>query len=307
MHAAHPDIWGKDRQLHPLRLHAVEINAVWHCNLACVACTHASPVAQRGQADPDIVRADLSRLGKVAYIKEIRILGGEPLLHPDLPALLRAVRDCGLPATVRVSTNGTRLHLTDFRWLDHVDEVHVSRYPGTRVAPEAIGELASRCDLAGKTLIVKDFHAFRHILPPEPLTPAQTQAVFDTCQQAHGWSCHTVHDGQVYLCPVSADPAFRDRESCPIEPVATLAERLERFLHRSEPLRACRRCLGTVGKKIAHQQASKKTWLTMTKAGSVDEPYLDAVRRDPLADNGCSSHSVLVTGGKESHWVGWRG
>jgi organic radical activating enzyme len=292
--------------VNPLHLRAIEINAVWHCNLACVACTHASPVAERGLADPDVVRADLSRLGKVAYVNEVRVLGGEPLLHPRLPELLQAVRDGGLPATIRVSTNGTRLHATDFRWLDYVDEVHVSRYPGTRVDAEALEEMARRCRLAAKTLIVKDFHAFRHVWPTEPLTPSQTQAVFDTCQQAHGWSCHTVHDGHVYLCPVSADPGFRDREACPIEPVSTLAERLAQFLYRSTPLRACRRCLGTVGKKITHQQANKKTWLALTRAGSVDEPYLDAVRHDPLADNGCASHEVLVSGEKKSHWVGLR-
>jgi organic radical activating enzyme len=289
-----------------VRLLAIEINAVWHCNLSCVACTHASPVAQSGLADPATIRRDLSNLSRVADVDEIRILGGEPLLHPELPVLLLAVRESGLRSTIRLSTNGTRLHAAGFEWLEHVDEVHISRYPGTNVRPEAVAELARRCRLARKTLILKDFHSFRHIMPAEPLNAADTAAVFETCQQAHGWSCHTVHEGHVYLCPVSADPAFHEREACALEPVDTLAERLEEFLNRPEPLKACSRCLGTVGNEFKHQQANAKTWFPLTRLGTIDRAQLEAVRRDPLANNGCASHEVLVEGSGESHWVGWK-
>jgi hypothetical protein len=259
-----------------------------------------------GCADPDNVRRDLAQLTGVADVDEVRILGGEPLLHPDLPSLLRAVRAGARSATIRMSTNGTRLHATDFAWLDDLDEVHISRYPGTVVRPDAVDELARRCRAAGKTLILKDFHSFRYAMPAHPLTPQQTQEVFDTCQQAKAWSCHTVHDGHVYLCPVSADPGFRDRESCPIEPTDTLAERLRAFMDRSEPLRACAQCLGTVGTRFSHRQANGKTWLTLTRAGAIDELQLAAVRANPLANNGCAGHEVLVDGTAESHWVGWK-
>jgi organic radical activating enzyme len=288
------------------RLHvlAFEINATWHCNLACVACTHASPVAPTGLADPDIVERDLSLLTRAVDVDEIRILGGEPLLHPRLPALLRAVRNSGVRATVRISTNGTRLHATDFEWLEHVDEVHVSWYPGTNVRREGIDELTRLCHVGQKRLIVKNFHAFRHAVPRSPLTGEEVAVVFETCQQAHAWSCHPVHEGQVFLCPISADPGFGHQEACPIEPTDTLAERLAAFLHRPEPLRACANCLGTVGDAFAHRQANAKTWLTLTRAGTIDSEQVEAVRRDPLARNGCSSHEVLVEGAARSYWVG---
>jgi GTP 3',8-cyclase len=287
-----------------LHLLAFEINAVWHCNLSCVACTHASPVSPHWVADPDVVQRDLANLSTAVDVDEIRILGGEPLLHPDLAALLRAVRRSGIGAAIRISTNGTRLGQDDYAWLDLVDEVHVSRYPGTRVSPQAIDDLTQRCRAAGRTLILKDFHSFRHAMPAVPLTPGEIQAVYDTCQQAHAWSCHTVHEGHVYLCPIAADPAFADREACPIEPVSTLAERLEAYLRQPAPLLACTNCLGTVGQRFTHQQANAKTWLTLTRAGAIDAEQLEAVRRDPLANNGCSTHEVLVDGTTESHWVG---
>ena len=267
---------------------------MWHCNLSCVACSHASPAAQQGVADPDTVERDLANLSTAVDVDLIRILGGEPLLHPDLATLIRAVRRSGLSGRVRVSTNGTRLHLTDFAWLELVDEVHISRYPGTRVDPARIEELTRRCRVLGKTLVLKDFQSFRHAQPPQPLTPAEAREVFDTCQQAHAWACHTVQDGYVHLCPVTADPSFTDREACPIEPLDTLAARLTAFLHRPEPLRACSGCLGTVGALFQHQQANAKTWLPLTRSGSIDRGHLEAVRRDPLALNGCATSAVLV-------------
>jgi organic radical activating enzyme len=287
-----------------LHLHAIEINAVWHCNLSCVACAHGSPMAPKGLAHPDTVERDLANLSTAADVSVIRVLGGEPLLHPELPVLLRAVRRSGLSGMIRVITNGTRLHTTDFAWLELVDEVHISRYPGTRVDPDGVAELTRLCQVTGKTLILKDFHAFRHIQPAQPLTAAQTREVFDTCQQAHAWSCHTVHNGYVHMCPVTADPGFADPEACPIEPVHTLADRLTAFLNRPEPLRACAGCLGTVGNLFQHQQANAKTWLTLTRSGTIDRAQLEAARRDPMAPTGCATHEVLAEGTIKSLWVG---
>jgi organic radical activating enzyme len=292
------------RELSRIHLRAVEINAVWQCNLSCVACTHASPVTAEQVTDPATVERDLANLSTVLDVDVIRVLGGEPLLHPDLPALLRAVRRSGMSGMIRVSTNGTRLHATDFAWLDLVDEVHVSRYPGTRVDPGGLAELTRLCTLSDKTLILKDFHSFRHAFPQRPLTPDETRDVYDTCQQANSWSCHTVENGYLHLCPTTANPAFKEPEACPIEPLDTLADRLTEFLNSPEPLRACANCLGTVGALFRHQQANAKTWLTLSTAGSIDRDQLEAVRRDPLALNGCATHEVLAQGPVQSHWVG---
>jgi hypothetical protein len=108
------------------------------------------------------------------------------------------------------------------------------------------------------------------------------------------------------MCPTTANPAFKDREACPIEPLETLGDRLTAFLNRPEPLRACGNCLGTVGTMFRHQQGNNKTWLTLSKAGSIDREQLEAVRRDPYAKNGCAGHEVLNQGAAPSQWVGLR-
>jgi organic radical activating enzyme len=285
---------------------AVEINAAWHCNLSCVACTHASPVARRAYADPEGVSRDLSNLRVAADVDEVRILGGEPLLNPNLHTLVRVVRDAMPTSSIRLSTNGTHLHRTSYDWLEFVDEVHISRYPGTKVRSEGIAELVARCHAMSKTVILKEFHSFRDAQPRAPLTDEDTQAVFDTCQQAHAWSCRTVSDGRLYRCPVIAESGIAGDGGCALEPTDTLPRRLVAYLSRSEPLPACMNCLGTVGTRFAHRQATASTWVHLSRSGSVDRAQLDAVRRDPFANNGCSTHEVLVDGSVKSFWVGRR-
>lgn len=271
-------------------LHALEINAVLHCNLSCRGCSHASPTAARWFAEPAIVERDLHALSRVASPECVRVVGGEPLLHPDLPALLAAVRASGIRGRVRVVTNGTRLHLTPWEWIEHADEIHVSIYPGTAVRGPALAELEQRCRRGRKDLLVKRYHGFRLVHPIRPLEPDQAQAVFDTCQNVHAWSCHPVHDGALYMCPVTAPPYPPTEDGrLPLEPASTLRQRLEAFLERPNPLAACTNCLGTVGALVPHTQVPKGQWDSASAAGVIDEAQIAAIRADRFANIECSS------------------
>lgn len=266
---------------------AFEINAVEHCNLGCVACSHASPVADAAFADPEAVRADLAALATAVSVRELRVVGGEPLLHPELPALLRAIRDTGIGERVRVTTNGTLLHSVPPEWADLVDEVFVSVYPGAVVRTEALEELTRRCAGRGVPVVVRTYDKFRLTRPAAPLSDADAQAVFDTCQNAHAWSAHTVQDGYVYLCPVPEAPSAGPDDRCPIHPVEGLAERLQAFLSRKKPLSTCRTCLGTVGTLVPHRQGGRKTWAALSGGGAVDWAQVERLRAEPFTDLDC--------------------
>ncbi len=277
-----------------LDLFALEVNATWHCNLACVACSHASPVATPAFADPERVRRDLANLAQAVTVQELRVVGGEPLLHPRINEVFRAVRDSGIGGRLCLTTNGTRLHRIDLKWLDVVDLVYISRYPGVSIRQHALDELRAHAERNGTEVVIKDYRTFRQVRSALPLDAEQTQMVFDTCQVAHKWSCHTVHEGNVYLCPVipNGDDAMTER--CGIEPLDGLRDRLQLFLERETPLKACSGCLGTVGNEIPHRQANAKTWLELTGAGSIDEKRLESVRRNDWIDHGCSTNTTLV-------------
>lgn len=273
-----------------LSLAGIEINAVMHCNLACAGCSHASPIATHQVANLAEVSRDLAALDTAADVDEVRVVGGEPLLHPDLAGLLKTIRASGVGRTIRVITNGTRLHRAGWEWFDHVDEVYVSVYPGTSIDQEALRELVERGRASGKKVGINKFAYFRPVIPLTRLTAEETAAVFETCQVAHAWSCHTVQRGFVYLCPMTVDlPSVQSGESlsrCSLAPVETLAERLSAFLGRSDPLPACASCLGSVGQLVPHRQTNRLTWLSLSKS-SIDWTQVEAIRSNPWTDHGC--------------------
>ena len=59
----------------------IELHIVDHCNLNCVGCSHFSPLAEPYFKDVDEYREEMKDLSKFE-IGTIRIMGGEPLLHP---------------------------------------------------------------------------------------------------------------------------------------------------------------------------------------------------------------------------------
>jgi hypothetical protein len=225
-------------------------------------------------------------------VREVRVVGGEPLLHPDLAGLLAAIRasSAGAASTLRIITNGTRLGRTGWNWLDYIDEVYVSVYPHATVDAEALEQLIERGRRHGKHVGVNRYKYFRPVLPAQPLTAEETSAVFQTCQVAHAWSCHTVQEGYVYMCPmtVTAGPgtAMKQVSRCAIAPVETLGKRLQAFLDRRDPLPECRSCLGTVGELSLHRQANRRTWRQMS-VSAVDWAQVNRIRADPWASSNC--------------------
>ena len=102
---------------HPIQAHIVPIR---RCNLSCTYCNefddHSAPVPT-----PEMLsRIDhLARLGTTI----ITISGGEPLLHPDLDEIIRAIRRHGIIATL--ITNGYLLTAQRIQRLNRAGLEHV--------------------------------------------------------------------------------------------------------------------------------------------------------------------------------------
>ena len=77
-----------------------------HCNLRCTGCRYGRDFMPGHQLSLEMV-CDLLDDAKAAGIRTVRLYGGEPLLHPDLPKMIRHARNRGLSAYV--TTNGTLL------------------------------------------------------------------------------------------------------------------------------------------------------------------------------------------------------
>lgn len=90
---------------------AIEIDITWACNLRCHNCNRSvrqAPTNERMSLAQIREFVDESRRAGVAW-RKVRLVGGEPTLHPDfdaIVALLRAWRDEGGGMEIQVATNG---------------------------------------------------------------------------------------------------------------------------------------------------------------------------------------------------------
>jgi hypothetical protein len=90
----------------------IELDVTWACNLNCYNCNRSceqAPTTERMTVEQIRRFVDESVAGDVRW-ERIRLLGGEPTLHPDLPEILdalRTYRDVHSPDTrIEIATNG---------------------------------------------------------------------------------------------------------------------------------------------------------------------------------------------------------
>lgn len=270
---------------------AVEVNAVWHCNISCQSCSHGSPDLPRDRfADPATVASDLRALSEWMRVEHVRVLGGEPLLHPDLVEVLVAIRGAGITNTVRVLTNGVGLHRQPAAFWRAVDELHVSVYPNTSQVVETHRELIlRRAAEASARVTLKFFDHFRVSFRPPDGDNELTRLVYATCQIGNRWRCFTVEEGLLYRCPQSAllardSETVRSGDAIRIEGIKQTAELLT-WIMRPTPLLSCAACTGSAGLKHPHQM--RRSAGEFADADLVDRVFLAQLRADPDADNGC--------------------
>ncbi len=93
-------------QIYNLNIHVTD-----HCNMNCELCCHGSQfIKEEVFADPDIYIRSIERLSElIPNIDNIALIGGEPLLHPELLRFAEATRKWYPYACISILTNGILL------------------------------------------------------------------------------------------------------------------------------------------------------------------------------------------------------
>lgn len=242
----------------------IEFNVVEHCNLRCHACDHGAPLTPPRFASPARFADDVSRLSRVMHVGELRLLGGEPLLHPKLFEFADMARHAGLADKIVLVTNGVLLHRMPVEVWSRIDRLWLSQYPGA-ASPTTRERAAELCREHGVEfhLDVKD-EMFLTLLNQPIESPELVETIFLQCKSAHEWCCHTLHEGRYTKCPTAALLPERLRrmgvrfEAEPRDSVLLdqpdLAARLETYLAEERPLAACAWCLGSSGPPLPSRQ-----------------------------------------------------
>jgi MoaA/NifB/PqqE/SkfB family radical SAM enzyme len=254
-----------------IRTKAVEYSVAYHCNLKCSACSHMSPHQSKTLPPVESFARDVSRLTGVLHANDIRLLGGEPLLHPDIVEFLKIARRSQIADRVMVTTNGLLLPSMPDAFWENVDFIWLSLYPGASPPQKALERIKAKAQESNTRLDLDYTTHFRTTMVTEPHPKGWvTDMIFNTCGNAHRFHCHMIHEGRIYKCSCPAFlPEFLSRMGKPgfsfeqdgldIHGAGNLFEELRDYLFGRRTLDACQHCLGHVGRWQAHHQLNKET------------------------------------------------
>lgn len=108
----------------PPELQHLEFHLADHCNLKCRGCTHFSNLVN-GEVFADFTQyqKDIVRLAELFdNIKEIHLMGGEPLLNKDVEKFIRVSREAFPYSEIALVTNGLLLTTMKGSFFDAIRE-----------------------------------------------------------------------------------------------------------------------------------------------------------------------------------------
>lgn len=271
----------------------LEINAVDHCNLSCRSCSHFAPVSAKKTTSLDSLRTDLEKLGRFYHARTVRIIGGEPLLRPDLAEFADVLKESGIADSVRLITNGTLLGRIGPELMELLSSIEISIYPKHAPDPEVLRALHARAKAAGVAVHVKEMNSF-HFTHSRVGTsdPALVEQIFRSCKLVHSWGCHTLYDGHFFKC---SHGAHLDRQvlrqggypsGIALGEGEKFFQRMKDYLSPTRQVAACGNCLGTLGKEFPHAEIERGRWAEAHMAPSEEllrENYA-ALAAEPLAE-----------------------
>lgn len=113
-------------------IESIEMHIVEHCNLSCKYCLHFSNIAEPSYYDINKYEKDISALSnalKGGTLKVFKILGGEPLLHPQINTITEITRKYLKNSEISIVTNALKLDSMDESFWKTLAENNIDIYP----------------------------------------------------------------------------------------------------------------------------------------------------------------------------------
>ncbi len=191
-----------------------EVHLVDHCNLECKGCDRFATMCEPAFADLTEFTEDMARMaGLFSAVRRVHLVGGEPLLHPQVLEFCKVTRATFKKARITLRTNGTLLMAQDEPFWDALAQdritLLVDLYP--------VDVPALEIDLMGKQRGVKVEWvdgSEKSKLPIDPRAIADPAESFRQCQGFYNRPL--LRDGRLYPCAyVAFGDVFRERFRLP--------------------------------------------------------------------------------------------
>src|SRR5579872_1507652 len=234
-----------------VRTRALEYHIADHCNLRCDHCCSFSPILKKWFADPIEFERDLRAVRRAVAPEFVKIVGGEPLLHPQLEELLVIAKSLDVAPRIQLTTNGFLINRLTARAWDSLDMIAVSLYPEPALPKDLIRFIARQAAARHIEVNWKVQDKFTCLDREELAGYADAKRVFADCWIRH--RCNSIKQGRFYCCTrpqyvqkFAPAPEFFGEDGVPVdEPDAgALASQIKSHLERTEPLHSCFLCNG---------------------------------------------------------------
>lgn len=190
------------KKMHLPVLDYLETHLVDHCNLNCKGCSHFCNLAEEKFTGVEDIKKDFYQLSKVfRNIKVIRLMGGEPLLHPEVNKIIADVRSSFPDSEIKLATNGFLLKTMseDFWETCRKNNITVdfSKYPPIKNIWDDIISLCQRKGVkVGIVNVADDFFAFHN-----SKGDSNPKEALSMCRKLS--YCPLLKDSKIYICAKS--------------------------------------------------------------------------------------------------------
>jgi len=192
-------------------LHHFEVHITDHCNLNCKGCAHFSNLCPPTFADIDEFTADMNSMaGLFSDVRQIYLLGGEPLLHPQLTEFVYAARAAFPRTRIYLMTNGLLVTRMGPEFWESLAKTHTvllaDSYP-INLPVDEIDRLGRENGVEVEWTIPRE-EFFK--IPIDPAGGHDRQSSFNRCQGFN--NCPIIRNGRIYPCAYTAfADVFRER------------------------------------------------------------------------------------------------
>lgn len=192
-----------EQRKNKLKLQYFLYEIVHHCNLNCKGCDHCSPIADEEYVNLKQFKEDLKKLKKYFnIINAFAIMGGEPLLHPNIIEIIKISRKILNKTYIIVFTNGIDLEKQpeDFWKICKKEKIAIviTKYK-INIDLKQIFEKAKNYGVEihiEKNREKEHFHKIKFNLQGTE----NEQETHKNC--FHGQVCHQLENGVLYKCPI---------------------------------------------------------------------------------------------------------
>ncbi len=234
------------------------------CQNRCIACNHLTPLLSPWFVSVDEFTRDVQDAARLLRPGQFALLGGEPLLHPDLLTILDVARQSEIAPRLSITTNGQALG----RYLDCeplwrlVDRLVIDRYPD-KLTDADVRAIDERAHVSGVQVAWQGQPRWYACLTRGERSDDGARLAWAQCP--HKTQCRQIDRGYLYVCPQSAViPEIvmgRPRGTDGLLLRDASRQDAAAFLGRDAPLASCRRCSVNERFLAWREEHGRQAWL----------------------------------------------